>query len=160
MYAAERAEPMADLLLAGRIDVLPIPYFTRDAEFMAEIEALKTKKQGPFEKYLIKRAESWPYDGQDADVPIQAMRRGDVGLVGLPAEIFVRIGLEIKRFSPASFTFVVELANARSSSYVPTTDQAERGAYGAKPILSRWLCADAGRRMTDAALVMLHQFWA
>ena len=49
------------------------------------------------------------------------------------------------------------LANARASTYVPTTEQAERGAYGAKPILSRWLCSDAGRRMADAALVMLHK---
>jgi hypothetical protein len=95
-----------------------------------------------------------------ADVPVQAMRLGDIGLIGLPAEIFVRLGLEIKHFSPALQTFVVELANARASTYVPTTDQAERGAYGARPILSRWLCSDAGRRMADAAIVMLHQLWS
>jgi len=159
MYATERAEPMGNLHLASKIDVLSIPYYIRDAAFMAEIETLKAQQQGAFEKYLIKRAESWPYDGKNADVPVQAMRIGDVGLIGLPAEIFVRIGLEIKHFSPAPFTFVVELANARASTYVPTTDQAERGAYGAKPILSRWLCADAGRRMADAAVVMLHQLW-
>jgi len=159
MYATERAEPMGNSHLAGKIDVLSIPYYTRDATIIAEIEALKAKEPGAFEKYLIKRTESWPYDGKNADVPVQAMRIGDVGLVGLPAEIFVRIGLEIKHFAPAPFTFVVELANARASTYVPTTDQAERGAYGAKPILSRWLCADAGRRMADAAVVMLHQLW-
>ena len=159
MYAAERAEPMRKLPLSGRIEVLSIPYYTREAVLMAEIEALKAKEQGPFEKYLVKRTESWPYDGKNADVPVQAMRIGDVGLVGLPAEIFVRLGLEIKHFSPPSSTFVVELANARVSNYIPTTDQAERGAYGAKPILSRWLCADAGRRLVDAAVVMLHQLW-
>ena len=161
MYAAERAEPMNPSILAGGIDTLSIPYYTRDEAIMAEMEALKEKGDpGPFEKYLINRTESWPHDGKNADVPIQAMRIGDVALIGLPAEIFVRIGLEIKHFSPAPFTFVVSLANARSSTYVPTTDQAERGAYGAKPILSRWLCADAGRRMADAALVMLHKLWA
>jgi len=159
MYAGERAEPMTHLPFGSQIEVLSIPYYTRTPEFMAEIEALKSKKQGPFEKYIIERAESWPYDGKNADVPVQAMRIGDVGLVALPAEIFARIGLEIKHFSPAPFTFVVELANARSSTYVPTTDQAERGAYGAKPILSRWLCSDAGRRMSDVALVMLYQLW-
>ncbi len=159
MYATEKAEPMGNVQLAGEINVLSIPYYTRDATLMAEIEALKAKEQGPFEKYLIQRTESWPYDGKNADVLVQAMRIGDIGLIGLPAEIFVRIGLEIKHFSPTPFTFVAELANARASTYVPTTDQAERGAYGAKPILSRWLCTDAGRRMADAATVMLHQFW-
>ena len=59
----------------------------------------------------------------------------------------------------AAHTFVVELANERASTYVPTTNQAERGAYGAKPGLSRWLCADAGRRMADAAQVMLWRLW-
>jgi hypothetical protein len=159
MFAAERAEPMVKLPLAGQMEVLAIPYYTREPALLAEVERLKAQGPGPFEKYLIERTEAWPHDGQNAAVPVQALRIGDVAIVGLPAEIFVRIGLEIKHFSPAPFTFVVELANARASTYVPTTDQAERGAYGAKPILSRWLCADAGRRMADAAQVMLHRLW-
>ena len=160
MYAAERAEPMTDVTLDAHVETLSIPYYTREPEFMAEIAQLKAKPEpSASEKYTIQRVESWPHDGQSADVLVQVMRVGDVGLVGLPAEIFVRIGLEIKHFSPAPFTFVVELANARCSTYVPTTDQAGRGAYGAKPILSRWLCADAGRRMADAAQVELWKLW-
>ncbi len=112
-----------------------------------------------FDRYVIEKGESWPHDGQEAATPVQALRLGEVGLVALPAEIFARIGLESKHFSPAPFTFVVELANADVSIYVPTTDQAERGAYGAKPILSRWLCSDAGRRLADASQVMLWRLW-
>jgi len=160
MHAAERAEPMTALSLDGRIDVLSIPYYTRDKALHAELDALRAKsKRSPFEQYTLERGESWPHDGKNADIPVQVLRIGDVGLVALPAEIFVRIGLDIKHWSPAPSTFVVELANARASTYVPTTDQAERGAYGAKPILSRWLCADAGRRMADAGITMLHQMW-
>ena len=161
VHAAERAEPMAAVPIRARIRALSIPYYTRDDAFRAEVARLKAKGDlDPFEKYIVERGESWPHDGQDAEVPVQALRIGDVGAVGLPAEIFVRIGLEIKHWSPAPATFVVELANARASGYVPTTDQAERGAYGAKPILSRWLCPDAGRRMADAALVTLRELWA
>jgi hypothetical protein len=87
------------------------------------------------------------------------LRIGEVGLVAFPAEIFVRIGLEVKQWSAAPRTFVVELANARLSSYVPDPSQAERGAYGAKPVLSRWLDADAGRQMSDAAIRLLHQLF-
>jgi hypothetical protein len=151
---------MGTLPMMAACRVLSIPYYTRDAGFMAEVRALKEKPRlDDFERYLVEKGESWPHDGQCAEVPVQAMRIGDVALVGLPAEIFVRLGLEIKRYSPASSTFVVELANGSVSTYVSTTDQAERGAYGARPILSRWLCADAGRRMTDAAQVMLWQMW-
>ena len=160
MLAAGRAEPMTDVALDARALTLSIPYYTRDAAFMADIAALKAKPEpSASERFTIERAENWPYDGQDAEVPVCAMRIGDLGLVGLPAEIFVRIGLEIKHFSPAPATFVVELANARSSTYVPTADQAHRDAYGAKPILSRWLCADAGRRMADAAQAALWEMW-
>jgi len=160
MYSAERAEPLCDLTLAASLRELTIPYYTRDEAFLAEIAALKARGDlGDFDRYLVERGESWPHDGQMATVPVQALRLGDIGLVALPAEIFVRLGLEIKQFSPASHTFVVELANARASGYVPTTDQAERGAYGARPILSRWLCADAGRQMIDAAQVMLWELW-
>ena len=55
--------------------------------------------------------------------------------------------------------FMSKLANGRVSTYIPTTDQAERGAYGAMPILSRALCADAGRRMVDQTIIDLHDLW-
>jgi hypothetical protein len=160
MLATERAEPLEDGVLEARVETLPIPYYTRDAALMAEVEELKKKEElTPFEQYTVRKGENWPYDGKIAAVPVQVMRIGDVGVVALPAEIFARIGLEIKQFSPAPFTLVVELANADVSIYVPTTDQAERGAYGARPILSRWLCSDAGRQLADAAQVMLWKLW-
>ena len=152
MVAYERAEPMPVGPVWGRIETLSIPYYTRDEALLAEVRALK--EQGDLQrqnKYLVERAQSWPYDGKDCPVPVQTMQIGELGLVGFPAELFARLGLGIKEFSPAPRTFVVELCNARVSNYVPTTDQAERGAYGAKPIISRWLCSDAGRRMADAA---------
>lgn len=160
MYATEKAEPMSDATLKATLEIIQIPYYTRDAGLLAEVEALERKEsRTPFEEYLVQRTKTWAFDGKTADVPIHALRIGSVGIVGLPAEIFVKLGLEIKHYSPAPYTFVVELANDRVSNYVPTTDQAERGAYGAKPILSRWLCADAGRRMVDKAITMLHNLW-
>ncbi|MGQ9731383.1 MAG: hypothetical protein ACUVX8_08920 [Candidatus Zipacnadales bacterium] len=160
MYSTERAEPFTELVLDGDLQYITIPYYTRDEQLLAEVAELKKRETlSDFERFLVKRTEEWPYDGQSVETPIQVLRVGDLAIVGLPAEIFVRIGLEIKHFSPAEYTMVVELANARVTSYVPTTDQAERGAYGAKPILSRWLCADAGRRMADKAQVMLQAMW-
>ena len=94
----------------------------------AHIEELKAKKDpGYFDEYLIKAAASWPHDNETAKVPVQVIRIGDIGLAALPAEIFSGIGLEIKRYSPFRHTLVVELANARSSVYIPTVAQAERG---------------------------------
>ena len=161
IYAAEKAEPMRDVTVDGAVEILSIPYYTRDAAMFAEIERLRAiPRLGAQDKYILDRFEKWPHDGKNADVPVQALRIGEMALTGFPAEVFVRIGLEVKQYSPARHTWPVELANARVSTYVPATDQAGRGAYGAKPILSRWLCADAGRRLSDAALSALHRMWA
>jgi neutral ceramidase len=160
MVAAERAEPMEDATVRAALETLEIPYYTRDEAFLRQLRELEAKaghgELTPFERHTLDAGEAWPHDGKVARVPIQAMRIGQVGLVALPAEIFSSIGREIRRYSPFPHTFVVEQANARSSVYVPAVAQAERGAYGAVPILSRWLCADAGRRMGDAAIRLLH----
>ncbi|MCX7597292.1 MAG: hypothetical protein N2512_00265 [Armatimonadetes bacterium] len=61
-------------------------------------------------------------------VPIQAMRIGDVGIVGLPGEVFVEIGLAIKRQSPFVRTVIAELANDWAG-YIPTDVALREGSY-------------------------------
>ena len=94
------------------------------------------------------------------------MRIGDAAVVALPGEIFTEWGLEIKRYSPARRTFVVELASSPGSvtGYKPTSDQALRGArakgaYGALPTLSQRHCPAAGQILTEAAIAMLYELW-
>ncbi len=157
--AVEKAEPTHDETLHGMIEVLQIPYYVVEDKLREEVAQLKAQgPTGDFERFLIERVESWPYNGKTADVPVQALRIGPLAVIGLPGEIFVRWGLTIKAWSPAPYTMVVELANDWFG-YVPTIEQAERGGYGAKPILSRRLNASAGRIMSDAALVMLNRLW-
>ena len=158
VYAAEKAEPTVDDDLISRVEVLRIPYYTRDDAMYREMEALRRQESlSYFDSYLVDAFQRWEHDGEIREVPIQVMRIGDVGLVALPAEIFSGIGLEIKRFSPFKSTLIAELANDRVSVYIPTLEQAERGAYGARPIISRRLCADAGKRVSDASIRMLHE---
>jgi hypothetical protein len=157
--AVEVAEPMELTGCGSKFEDLQIPYYTRDEDLMAEIEQMKQREDLEyFEEATIKRVESWDRDGEIADVPVQVMRFGDLLIVGLPGEIFTEWGLEIKRWSPAPWTVVVELSND-APGYIPTTDQAVRGGYGAKPILSRRLIADAGRRITDWVQVAMWEVW-
>ncbi|HOJ21068.1 MAG TPA: hypothetical protein PLU39_14665 [Armatimonadota bacterium] len=159
MNAAEKAEPVAVDRIAARLEELAIPYYTRESAMRAYVDSLREKpNRSDFEEYTIKAFDEWPLDGQMATVPVQAFRVGEIAFVGLPGEIFVAHGLEVKKWSPAAFTFIAELANDWFG-YVPTTDQAERGAYGARPILSRRLSSDAGRRMTDAIQKALWKLW-
>ena len=157
LAAFETAEPLASDAVGASVEILDIPYFTRDESFRQELAAIRAKPEAErpgWEGVLLRASERWTMDGQIAQVPVQALRFGDVAFVALPGEVFVKWGLEIKHWSPASHTFVAELANGWFG-YIPTTDQAHRGAYGAKPILSRRLIADSGRQITDTVQIIV-----
>ncbi len=159
--AIEKAEPMESFGGCGaELEELQIPYYTRDENIMAEMEALRARGDDLeyFEKATLASIERWDRDGEIADAPLQVMRFGELIFVGLPGEIFTKWGMEIKHWSPTPWTFVIELAND-ALGYIPTTDQAMRGGYGAKPILSRRLIADAGRQMTDWVQVAMWRVW-
>ncbi|MGI5819279.1 MAG: hypothetical protein ACOX9R_14415 [Armatimonadota bacterium] len=160
---AVNATELGEPLETGRIGCIfrhiPIPYYTRDDQMRAEVEEKRAMEERPGRwDYIIERFDEWDLDGEIAQVPVQVMQVGEVMIVGIPSEVFVEWGLEIKHWSPAEWTFVAELANDWFG-YIPTTDQAHRGAYGALPILSRRLEADGGRKMTDAVQVAMSEVW-
>jgi len=59
---------------------------------------------------------------------IQVFRIGDDGLVALPGEIFVEIGLKIKKKSGLKHTFICELAND-AIGYVPVKEAFKEPGY-------------------------------
>ena len=168
--AVEREGEMAVERIGATLEIERIPYYTREQELYEQVARIKAQPEmTSVQEYLVSKFESWPHDGEIADVPIQTLQIGDLAIVALPGEVFSGIGKEIKRYSPAAKTMVVELSNAWVCGYTATTDQAIRnvsttfagtsGAYGTIPIVSRWLVADAGRRMTDKAIAQLWELF-
>lgn len=157
--ATELAEPLEGGEIGCIFRHVPIPYYIRDEQMRAEIEQMRAQEEiSGRDQYVIESFDEWPHDGDVAQVPVQVMRVGEAVIVGIPSEVFVGWGLEIKHWSPGEWTFVAELANDWFG-YIPTSDQAHRGAYGAKPILSRRLEADGGRKMADAVQVAMWELW-
>jgi hypothetical protein len=68
---------------------------------------------------------------------VMAMRIGPVGLVGLPAEVFVEISKQIQTSSPLDPTLVCELANG-CMGYVPHYVGYAEGGYEANYISARY----------------------
>lgn len=62
------------------------------------------------------------------EMEMQAIRIGETVLVAIPGELFVEIGMQIKRASAYEHTIIVELANG-SLCYLPTADAFRRGGY-------------------------------
>jgi neutral ceramidase len=76
--------------------------------------------------------------------PLQIMKIGDLHVSAIPAEVFVEIGLELKkRHSP---TFTVSLANAYHG-YLPTPEHHALGGYETWRARSSCLEVDASTKI-------------
>lgn len=75
----------------------------------------------------------------------------DLAIVALPGEIFVELGLEIKRRSPFIHTFIAELANG-SMGYVPNREAYPQGNY---EIVSARGEVGSGEKLCEVALRLL-----
>lgn len=89
-------------------------------------------------------------------IRIQAMRIGSVGIVAIPCEVFVEIGLTIQRESPIKNTFVISLANGYSG-YLPTAEHHRLGGYETWRAKSSFLEVDAAWKIQKTALQLLRQ---
>jgi hypothetical protein len=87
----------------------------------------------------------------ERETQIQAMRIGDVGLVGIPGEVFVEFGLDIKWRSPFARPLVSELAND-DIQYIPTAAAIDQGSYETYTTL--WP-RGTGEAMADTAVGLL-----
>ncbi len=82
---------------------------------------------------------------------VQALRIGDLALVSAPGELFVELGMAIKRQSPFGQTTLIELAND-SVGYLPTRRAFEEGAYEPEASL---FGPGNGEQIVDTALGLL-----
>lgn len=68
-------------------------------------------------------------DGPDEyNIMLQAIKIGDLSIAAIPFEVFVEIGLEIKKETPFADAFTIELANG-ANGYLPTPSQHDLGGY-------------------------------
>jgi hypothetical protein len=84
---------------------------------------------------------------------VMAIVLGNVAMVGLPGEIFVELGLEIKQRSPFPHTLLFELSND-NIGYILTPKAYAEGGYEAT---SSPFQPDSGARLVEQVVIMLQQ---
>lgn len=108
-----------------------------------------------FAKELLAAAQ------MDASSPVetelQAIVLGDLAIVGVPGELFVEFGLELKAKSPYPFTLVNELCNGSTGGYICTREAYLQGGY--EPIItsSSRHDEDTGELIVQHSLQMLQE---
>ena len=86
------------------------------------------KPRHPHERVYAERVLQLHDSPAEIAVPLQAFRVGDLGVAAIPFEVFAETGLAIKKASPLSPTFTIELANG-AYGYLPTPKQHALGGY-------------------------------
>lgn len=90
--------------------------------------------------------------GPTLDAEVQVMRlHPDLAVVLLPGEVFVELGLAIKRRSPFRHTLVIELTND-NPAYIPTEKAFKEGSY--ETVNSR-IEPGGGEKLVEAAVDLL-----
>lgn len=119
-------------------------------------------------KYASQRADSTievfrqqrkllaPQQGQERETWVQVMLIGDVAIVGVPAEFFTKLGVDIKNRSPFRHTYVAELANDWIG-YLPDRDAFKLGGYQVWTGLHSYAAPGTGERVVDQAVAMLYE---
>lgn len=120
-----------------------------------KIRTLKQQVSLPLKKSLPpERLLSVGKDAETQNTEIQVLRIGEVYIVGLPGEVLVEIGLEIKAKAGIENLFVVSLAND-AVGYVCPRAAYKEGGY--EPGSGTNLAPGAGEIITESALMLIEQ---
>jgi hypothetical protein len=142
----------------------PFTFKVRTFDEAAEEEAVTQycKKYAPAHADQIipvfrkMRLELAPKQGQTRETWLQVMRIGDVAIVGVPAEFFTQLGLDIKNRSPFRYTYVAELANDWIG-YIPNREGHKLGGYQCWTGFHSYAEPGTGERIVDATIEMLKE---
>jgi hypothetical protein len=154
-------EPAADVPLECRSAAvqLPLPELKPgDLERARDTVARRGKggQEPPFLEVVdaFKVLDVQERGGRPHDAEVQVIALGaDIAVVGLPGEIFVELGMAIKRASPFRTTIVAQLANG-SIGYIPTRQAWTQGNY---EVLSARCAAGSGELLVETASRLLRE---
>ena len=161
----ERVETTDQVSIGTASEIIDFPL--RDKPSVEEARRLWEKRVKEFEKYkgqkvlsgeartaminilgaehALRLAQS---DIKEVKAEMQAIAINDTILIGIPGEMFVEFGLEIKKNSPFKFTYLIGLAN-ETVGYIPTPEAFEEGGY---EVGSAIIAPESGKLIVKTAL--------
>src|SRR5678815_5342795 len=96
------------------------------------------------------------HDRPKAELKLQALRIGDLGITAIPNEVFAITGLKLKKQSPLAPTFNIELANG-AEGYIPPPEQHALGGYTTWPARTAGLEVQAEPKIVAALTELLEK---
>jgi neutral ceramidase len=138
-----------------------VRHFDEEAEDAAVGRYVRKYVSPPYDNVILKvfrnmRHELAPQQGQERETWVQTLLIGDVAIVGVPAEYFTQLGLDIKNRSPFRHTYIAELANDWIG-YLPDREGQKLGGYQVWTGLHSYAEPGTGERIADLTVEMLNE---
>lgn len=120
----------SEVTLGAKLAMVKFPARCPSAEDLAAACALLAAGEKPEDAEWVYARELVLLEDMPSEweVPIHTLRIGDLGIVGLPGEVFTEIGLDIKGRSPFPQTMNIGIAND-TVGYVATDKALAEGSY-------------------------------
>jgi hypothetical protein len=143
--------------LEARYRELGIAWRTIDADLLAwaketEAKALRIQSKADISTVYAGRVQRLAQPSPETKTPVQVLRIGDIGIGTSPCETFVETGLDFKKRSPITHSFMVELAHGYYG-YLPTPRHFALGGYETWPG-TNYLEPQASVKLMEALLEM------
>ncbi len=146
-------------------DILTIVQSGKPMDFFQQVEAYRLlmvdqlrQRRAPAEaSRWIGWGLSHTWGGIGKELPLEVTTftfGSDLAIVCLPGEVFVDLGLAIKRGSPFRNTLVIELANCVETVYIPTRAAFAGGSY---EVTNSACLPGTGEALVEAALRLLRE---
>lgn len=155
--------------IPGPVQVLNRQFTYRVRRFDEAKEALAVKSYlekyvpesaaGQIEMFRRVREELAPHQGEARQTRLQVIRLGDIVFVGIPGEMYARLGLELRRRSPFRHTCIIGLAN-EAFGYIPDRQAYADGGYQTWVGWHSMLEVGTGEAMVDEAVAMLTELYS
>ncbi|MBL7186242.1 MAG: neutral/alkaline non-lysosomal ceramidase N-terminal domain-containing protein [Phycisphaerae bacterium] len=155
----ESLKAIAEPAMAVRSEIVEVPLQRCGPERIAWAHE-NIKKVGTEELSFLEQVEAYKIlaiemrASPTIRLEVQVFRLSrDVAVVGLPGEVFVDLGLAIKKASPFEHTLVIELCQD-APGYIPTKKAFAEGSY--ETVNSR-IAPGGGEEMAEAAIRLLKE---
>lgn len=99
-------------------------------------------------------AETEKFTDHIMEIELQGIRIGDAIFIAVPAEVFVEIGLQLKKYAPQK-TYIVGIANGYIG-YLPTRESYKMGGY---EVVSARCAAETHELFIDKAIELQRQLF-
>jgi neutral ceramidase len=145
-----------DIKLAAAVQELELGIRKPDAKRLEWANAIQANppKPGGLPVTYAREAIALSKRPDTVKLIVQAFRVGELGITGLPAEVFAETGLEIKKHTPIPRTINIGLANGYGG-YLPTPEQHKLRGYETWESRVSFLEVDASTKIRDTALNLL-----